>query len=49
MWITNMAILLGAQFNAETERAGQLHAGVPGAKRELRLPEREPADPQITS
>jgi membrane protein len=49
MWITNMAILLGAQFNAETERAGQLHAGVSGAKRELRLPERQPTDPQTTT
>ena len=49
MWITNMAILLGAQFNAETERAGQLHTGVSGAKRELRLPERQPSDPQTTS
>jgi membrane protein len=49
MWITNMAILLGAQFNAETERAGQMHAGFSGAQRELRLPERQPADPQITS
>jgi membrane protein len=49
LWITNMAILLGAQFNAETERAGQLHAGVSGAERELKLPEREPADPQTSS
>jgi membrane protein len=44
LWITNMAILLGAQFNAETERAGQLHAGVAGAEEELKLPEREPAE-----
>ncbi|HEX4689433.1 MAG TPA: YihY/virulence factor BrkB family protein [Solirubrobacteraceae bacterium] len=49
LWITNMAILLGAQFNAETERAGQLHAGVSGAERELKLPEREPAGPQTSS
>jgi len=41
LWITNMAILLGAEFNAETERAKQIHAGVAGADRELRLPERE--------
>ena len=25
LWVTNMAILLGAEFNAETERAKQLH------------------------
>ena len=41
LWITNMAILLGAEFNAETERAKQIHAGVKGADRELRLPQRE--------
>jgi membrane protein len=40
LWLTNMAILLGAQFNAETERAKQLELGVPGAERELRLRER---------
>ena len=28
MWLTNMAILLGAEFNAETERARQLETGV---------------------
>jgi uncharacterized protein YjbJ (UPF0337 family) len=43
LWITNMAILLGAEFNAETERAKQIHTGVPGARRRLRLEEREPA------
>jgi membrane protein len=43
LWITNMAILLGAEFNAETERAHQLHARVPGADRALRMKEREPA------
>ena len=42
LWITNMAILLGAEFNAETERAKQIHTGVPGARRRLRLEEREP-------
>jgi membrane protein len=39
-----MAVLLGAELNAETERARQLHAGVPGADRELRIREREPAE-----
>src|SRR3954452_19340910 len=42
LWLTNLAILLGAEFNAETERAKQLHGGVAGAERELRLPLREP-------
>ena len=43
LWITNMAMLLGAEFNAETERARQLEGGVVGAGRRLRLDEREPA------
>jgi membrane protein len=43
LWITNMAILLGAQFNAETERARQMHAGVSGAEDGLELPTRAPA------
>jgi membrane protein len=42
LWITNMAILLGAEFNAQTERAKQLQSGVAGAERELKLREREP-------
>jgi membrane protein len=41
LWITNMAILLGAELNAETERARQLEAGVAGAERDLKLKERE--------
>ncbi len=43
LWLTNLAILLGAEFNAETERAKQLHSGVQGAERSLQLPAREPA------
>ena len=43
LWLTNLAILLGAEFNAETERAKQLHSGVPGAEQSLKLPAREPA------
>ena len=41
LWLTNIAILLGAEFNAETERARQLHAGDERAAKELILPERE--------
>jgi membrane protein len=41
LWITNVAILLGAEFNAERERSRQLGAGVPGAERELQVPERD--------
>ena len=43
MWITNMAILLGAELNAETERAHQLHRGVRGAEQRLKLEERQPS------
>jgi membrane protein len=50
LWITNMAILLGAEFNAETERAKQLELGVRGADRRLGLPERDvPSDRQRAS
>src|SRR3954462_3745362 len=50
LWITNMAILLGAEFNAETERARQIETNVPGAERNLQLEEREPpSGPQRTS
>jgi membrane protein len=40
LWITNIAILLGAELNAERERSRQLEAGTPGAERELQLDER---------
>jgi membrane protein len=43
MWLTNLAVLFGAELNAELERAHQLHTGVPGADRALRMKEREPA------
>ena len=49
IWITNVAILLGAELNAERERSRQLEAGVPGAERELQLDERsEPKAKQRT-
>jgi membrane protein len=40
LWITNVAILLGAELNAERERTRQLKEGVPEAERELQLQER---------
>ena len=40
VWLTNVAILLGAELNAERERSRQLRAGMPGAERELQLDER---------
>jgi len=41
LWVTNMAILLGAEFNSETERANQIEAGVPDARDRIQLPERQ--------
>jgi membrane protein len=45
LWLTNVAILLGAELNAEHERSHELKEGVPGAERELQLDHRsEPKD-----
>jgi membrane protein len=44
LWLSNVAVLLGAEFDAELERVRQLEAGLP-AEDELQLPERNPADP----
>jgi len=41
LWITNIAVLLGVEFNAETERTREMHEGVRGAEEELKLPERD--------
>jgi membrane protein len=47
VWLTNVAILLGAELNAERERSRQLEVGTPGAERELQLDERsEPSAKQ---
>jgi membrane protein len=43
LWITNAAILFGAELNAERERARQIEAGTEGAERELQAPERDVA------
>jgi membrane protein len=42
MWISNLALLLGAEFDAELERERELKAGLP-AEQELRLPPKEAA------
>ncbi len=47
LWITNNAILLGAQLNSELERSRELEAGVPGAEREIQAePRDEPKEPK---
>ena len=49
LWLTNVAILLGAELNAERERSRQLEEGTPGAERELQLDERSaPKDAKRT-
>jgi membrane protein len=41
LWITNIAVLLGQELNAEVERGRELSAGLPAA-REIQLPPRTP-------
>lgn len=40
LWLTNLALLFGAELDAEMERGRQLQAGVP-AEQELQLPPRD--------
>jgi membrane protein len=49
MWITNVALLLGMELNAERERSRELDAGVPGADRELQLDARSKPKRQKTT
>jgi len=47
LWLTNVAVLLGAELNAELERSRELEAGIPGAEREIQLkPREEPNRPK---
>lgn len=49
LWITNSALMLGSEFNAERERTRELKAGTPGAERELQLDARaKPKQPTTT-
>jgi membrane protein len=43
LWLTNVALLLGAEVNAERERDRELDRGVAGSERELQIPERDEA------
>jgi membrane protein len=50
LWLTNIAVLLGVEFNAELERTREIERGVPGAREELKLPERDrPSEKQRAS
>jgi membrane protein len=48
LWISNSAVLLGAELNAELERSRELERGV-AAERELRLPPRDEPSPSDTA
>jgi membrane protein len=43
LWISNLALLFGAELDAELERERELKEGLP-ARDELQLPPREPAN-----
>jgi membrane protein len=48
MWITNAAVLLGQELNAEVERTRELEAGTPGAEKRIQLPLRDqPSEKQL--
>jgi len=47
-WLTNIAILFGAELNSELERSRELEAGTPGAEHELQLPPRQAPKEQRT-
>lgn len=49
LWITNCAILLGAELNAERERSREIEAGVPDAEREIQLEPRDEPKAQKTT
>ena len=49
MWLTNIALLLGMELNAERERSRELAAGMPRADREIQLEPRDaPKERQTT-
>ncbi len=49
MWLTNTALLLGMELNAERERTRELRAGIPRAERELQLDARDSPKRQQTT
>jgi membrane protein len=49
MWLTNAALLLGAQMNSERERNAEIGEGAPRAERELQMePRSEPKTPSTS-
>jgi len=48
LWLTNVALLLGAEFNAERERGAEIREGVAGATEQIQLTPRDRPDPPRT-
>ncbi|MCU1457252.1 MAG: ribonuclease [Actinomycetia bacterium] len=48
LWLTNLALLLGAEFNAEIERSRELAEGQSDAADTIQLPPRDPPKPRNT-
>jgi membrane protein len=48
-WISNLALLLGAELNAERERDVQIEKGVPDAEKQIQLERRETPDRPTTA
>lgn len=49
LWLTNLALLLGMQLNAERERSLELEEGRPGAEREIQLDARDVPKDRLTT
>ncbi|HEX6670558.1 MAG TPA: YihY/virulence factor BrkB family protein, partial [Gemmatimonadales bacterium] len=49
MWISNLALLFGAELNAERERDVQIRKGMPGAEKQIQLERRETPDRPTTA
>jgi membrane protein len=48
-WLTNLALLLGLELNAEIERSRELREGIPRADKEIQLDARSEPKPQKTT
>jgi membrane protein len=49
LWITNLAVLIGIELDAERERTIELKAGVPRAEKEIQLDARDDPKPKQTT
>jgi membrane protein len=49
MWISNLAVLLGHQLNAERERSEEIAEGRPRAEKEIQLEPRDKPDEPLTT